>query len=153
MEKFPILWCGKPVGEMTAIRQGLYTCYSVSCCLPGEGLWCVWAVGDRGELRIGVPEPRGERAVISRRFSDNGLQGLGTLRSVLLRPVGEEKERVCWTPLNRVEDWFRTPWLCGQLRGLQGVLAVREGKYRRVAVNRSGVLWDKKGSSCWRSLL
>ena len=59
MDKFPLLMDGKPTGELTAEREGLYTWFSARCPLRPDGLWCAWAVGDRGELRLGVLEPEG----------------------------------------------------------------------------------------------
>ena len=69
MDKFPLMQDGRPVGELITEREALYTWYEARCRLPGEGLWCAWAVGDRGELRLGVLEPCGDRASIRRRFS------------------------------------------------------------------------------------
>ena len=57
MDKFPLTADGRPAGELTAQREGLYTWFSARCPLPEEGLWCAWVVGDRGELRLGAKEP------------------------------------------------------------------------------------------------
>ena len=54
MDKFPLLWEGKALGELIVEQEALYTWFTVRCRLPGEGIWCAWAVGDRGELRLGV---------------------------------------------------------------------------------------------------
>ena len=59
MDKFPLMLEGKPAGELMTEREGLYTWFSARCPLPEAGLWCAWAVGDRGELRLGVLEPEG----------------------------------------------------------------------------------------------
>ena len=70
MDKFPLLWNGRAVGALTTERQELYTWFTARCRLPERGLWCAWAVGDQGELRLGVVEPEGSQATIRRRFSD-----------------------------------------------------------------------------------
>ena len=36
MDKFPLLMDGKPTGELTAEREGLYTWFSARCPLPEE---------------------------------------------------------------------------------------------------------------------
>ena len=66
------------------------------------GLWCAWAVGDRGELRLGVLEPAGERAVIRRRFSDRMTGPLGKILRGEVRaasPSAAETEN--WETLGR----------------------------------------------------
>ena len=77
MDKFPLLWKEKAVGELTAEQEALYTWFEARCRLPGEGLWCAWAVGDRGELRLGVLEPVNGKLTIRRRFSRRVTEPLG----------------------------------------------------------------------------
>ena len=77
MDKFPLLWEGKPSGELVTEREALYTWFTARCKRPREGIWCAWVIGNRGELRIGVLEPMGNQAVIRRRFSDRMTQPLG----------------------------------------------------------------------------
>ena len=69
MDKFPLIWAGNPVGELTVEREALYTWFTARCHLPEEGLWCAWVVGAEGELRLGILEPNGEEASIRRRIS------------------------------------------------------------------------------------
>ena len=69
MDKFPLMQGCFSVGELITEQEALYTWFEARGRLPGEGLWCAWAVGDRGELRLGVLEPCGDRATIRRRFS------------------------------------------------------------------------------------
>ena len=78
MDKFPLLLEGSPAGELIAEPEGLYTWFSARCPLP-DGLWCAWAVGDRGELRLGVLEPEGTQGTIRRRFSRQLTAPLGRL--------------------------------------------------------------------------
>lgn len=129
MDKFPLLWAGKPVGELVTEREALYTWFTARCRLPEEGLWCAWAVGEQGELRLGVLEPVGERAEIRRRFSGQMTAPLGRLRQGELRPAGGGG--VPWEAEPAPERLFRTPWLRQQLQGAQGVLTRREGEGRR----------------------
>ena len=125
MDKFPLLWKGNSRGELTTEREALYTWFTARCRLPGKGLWCAWAVGTQGELRIGVLEPVGDQAVIRRRFSDRMTAPLGKLLRGELRPASGEA--AAWEPVSEPERLFRTPWLQKQLRGVQGSLMRREG--------------------------
>ena len=38
MDKFPLIWAGNPVGELTVEREALYTWFTARCHLPEEGL-------------------------------------------------------------------------------------------------------------------
>lgn len=123
MDKYPLFLDGHPAGELTAVREGLYTCFGARCHLP-EGLWCAWAVGERGDLRLGVLEPEGAEGVIRRRFSDRLTAPLGRLLRGEARRLGaEEPER--WEAADAPEQLFRAPWLRRRLKGVQGALTRR----------------------------
>lgn len=130
MEQFPLLWRGTTVGEMTVETVGLYTCFRCTCRLPGDGLWHAWAVGEGGELRLGVLEPAGDRAVLRRRLSSRSWGHLGRLKCAQLRPAGEREEH--WQPMPLLP--FRTPWLRRELSSCGGILTRTEGGRRWIAV-------------------
>jgi len=132
MDKFPLLLEGRPAGELETERQALYTWFTARCALPGEGLWCAWAVGERGELRLGVLEPAGRQAVIRRRFSDRMTAPLGSLLRGEVRPAASG--RVPWEEAPEPEHLFRTPGLCRRLRGTEGVLTRWENGLRLLAL-------------------
>lgn len=132
MDKFPLMLEGKPAGELTAEREGLYTWFSARCPLP-DGLWCAWAVGDRGELRLGVLEIEGTQGSIRRRFSGRLTAPLGRLLRGEVRPAGA-REPEDWTPAPAPEQLFRAPWLRQRLRGVQGALTRRAGNTRCLAL-------------------
>ncbi len=133
MDKFPLLLEGRPAGELTAERQGLYTWFTARCPLP-EGLWCAWAVGDRGELRLGVLEPEGRQgAVLRRRFSGRLTAPLGRLLRGEVRPAGAKEPEV-WEPVPSPEELFRAPWLRQRLKGTQGALTRQAGEVRYLAL-------------------
>lgn len=134
MDKFPLLWDGKPLGELTEEQETLYTWFTARCRLPGEGLWCAWAVGDLGELRLGVLEPTGERAVIRRRFSHRMTAPLGRLLRGELRPAKEQAAKTNWEPAAEPGRLFRAPWLRQRLKDVQGVLTRMEDGCRFVAL-------------------
>lgn len=121
MEKYPILLEGAPSGELTAEGEALYTWFTARCPLPedGEKIWCAWAVGDRGELRLGVLEPQGDRVgSIRRRFSRQMTAPLGRVLRGEVRPAAQ-KEPERWDPAPAPERLFRAPWLRQRLRGLR----------------------------------
>ena len=95
MEKLPILCGAERVGEAEAEQERLYICLRVR--IPSRrGIWRAWAVGGRGEIRIGTLEPVNGESVISRRFSRQALSKIGTLARVEIRPasVAEQAETV-----------------------------------------------------------
>lgn len=127
MERVPILWNGAEAGELTLERDGLYTWLTARCRVP-EGLWCAWAVGDRGELRLGVLEPEDGGASIRRRCSPQAMAPLGTVLRGEVRPI-----------LHEEADWERLPeperpWLRRQLRGERDVWRRREGDRISLAI-------------------
>ena len=129
MDKFPLVHRGQPVGELTAEREALYTWFEARCRLTGEGLWCAWAVGEQGELRLGVLEPADGRAAIRRRFSDRLTAPLGKLLRGEVRPAVPAADAGGWEDAPHPEALFCTPWLREQLRGVRGARTrVREGR-------------------------
>ena len=131
MDKFPICWKGNALGELTTEREALYTWFTARCRLPGKGIWCAWAVGEQGDLRLGVLEPCGDHAAIRRRFSDRMTMPLGRILRCELREV-ESVGQVGWKPMNALP--FRTPWLCRQLQGGQGILTQTGEQKRFLAI-------------------
>jgi len=123
MERIPLLWQEETVGEMTVETVGLYTCFSCSCHLPDEGLWHVWLAGEGGEVRLGLLEPAGEKAVLKRRLSLRSWAGIGGLRCARLRRADGGREADWHTA---VQLPFRTPWLRRELAGRADVLLRRE---------------------------
>lgn len=132
MDKYPLLLEGRPAGELSTEREGLYTWFSASCPLP-EGLWCAWAVGDRGELRLGVLEPEGRQGTIRRRFSGQLTAPLGRLLRGEVRPAGARQPEH-WETAPVPERLFRAPWLRQRLKGVQGARTRQAGGTRFLAL-------------------
>jgi len=130
MDKFPLYSGKKPCGELVTESESLYTWFSVRCRLPGEGLWCAWAVGERGELRIGVLEPTGDCAAIRRRFSHRMTAPLGKLLHAELRRADRMGD--AWKP--GIHPAFHTPWLRQQIECLDGIQSCSKGGRRYVAI-------------------
>lgn len=134
MDKFPLYRNGKPAGELTTETQTMYTYFEASCRLPKNELCCVWAVGDTGELRIGILEPVGERSVIRRRFSQQMTAPLGKILRGEVRSVAQRTEQAIWQSVRTGTQLFRTPWLREPLRTAEGVMTRMEGGCRHVAL-------------------
>ena len=131
MDKFPLMQGCFSVGELITEQEALYTWFEARCRLPGEGLWCAWAVGDRGELRLGVLEPVNGKLTIRRRFSRRMTEPLGKLVQGELRPAAGEGT---WEPLGNPSAYFHSAYIQNQLRGVEGVRTRQEGSCRYVAI-------------------
>ena len=131
MDKYPVFREKQTVGELTVAPDALYTAFSVSC-RGREGLWCAWAMGETGNLRIGVLEPENGCLQIRRRFSKRLTDPLGPILRGELRPLGEEREQ--WEPLR--PELLRSPYLRCRLGGLSDVLTCRPERGRLIAVPR-----------------
>ena len=132
MDKYPLMLEGKPTGELSVQREGLYTSFHARCPLP-EGLWCAWAVGDRGELRLGILEPGEGQGTIRRRVSRQLTGPLGRLLRGEVRPA-EVREPEVWESAAEPEGLFRAPWLRQRLKGARGALTRKVGDTRYLAL-------------------
>lgn len=132
MDKFPLIWRERTLGELSVEQEALYTWFTVCCRLPEPGLWCAWAVGEQGELRLGVLEPLDGRLTIRRRFSHRMTEPLGRLVQGELRPAAGGVEN--WEPLGDPGKYFHSSYLKNQLRNVKGALTRREGECRYVAI-------------------
>lgn len=133
MDKYPLMLNGEAAGELTVGRETLYTRFDARCRLPEAGIWCAWAVGEQGELRLGVLEPAGEQAEICRRFSDRMIAPLGRLLRGEVRPASG-RSGADWERVSEPGRLFRTPWLRRQLQGMRGAMARREGERQCLAL-------------------
>ena len=131
MDKFPICWKEKAVGELMVEQDSLYTCFAARACLPEDGLWSAWVIGTGGELRLGVLEPEEQGGVIRRRFSDRMVLPLGKLMRGEMRPVPTDH---LWEPVLKPEERFHTKRLRESLSGQKGVLAKQWESGFRIAI-------------------
>ena len=115
MERVPLRYGQETVGELTMRPQGLYRCCRAEFRLP-EGLWCVWAVGEQGQLRLGVAAPAGGVFRLERQLSHRQWQQVGTLLRGEVCPLGENAAEN-WRAPDHPEQVFCNPWLQRQLAG------------------------------------
>ncbi len=128
---------GKACGELTVEREGLYIRFTAAGSLPDDRLWCAWAVGEKGELRLGVLEPEKGRGRVSRRFSGREASVLGRCLRCEVRRAGETPRT--WSPVGDPAVLFHSPELRRLLAGKRGVLVCREGETLLLACP-----WEKR---------
>ena len=85
-ERIPVWKDGERAGTAELERRPPYTWIEVRAPV-WPGLWCAWAVGETGERRIGILEPRDGEAAIRRRASRQDLAPLGRIVRCEVRPV------------------------------------------------------------------
>ena len=85
METLDILAEGRPVGTAEITEEGLYLRFTADCEDPVEGPCRLVGIGERGELRLGVPEPEGGRLRLSRALSRRDCAAVGRLSHLELR--------------------------------------------------------------------
>ena len=127
MDTLEILLNGKPCGELVTERNGLYISYRAVCRL-GQGIGPVrlFAVGETGELQLGVMQPEDGCFVLRRNLTARESQAVGTLLRGELRqfmPVDG-----CWRPVGATETVFRERALQMRLQELNGNMICRSGE-------------------------
>lgn len=132
MDKFPMLWDGRPVGELTLEKEPLYTWFTVQCRMPEEGLWCAWVTGDQGELRLGILEPDGGCFGIRRRYSIRLTAPLGRVLNGEVRLAFNEEAE--WEQVLEPDRQICDPWLRKQIGGRRDVLMRFDAEHTYLAV-------------------
>ena len=128
MERLDILAEGRRVGAAEVTEEGLYLRFTADCEDPVEGPCRLVGIGERGELRLGVPEPEGGRLRLSRALSRRDCAAVGRLSHLELRLP--EEAAPAWEPVP--PGAFRAPWIRSRL-GREARFA-RRGDVRLVAL-------------------
>jgi hypothetical protein len=131
MKTVPLLCEGKTIGQMQVEQEGEDTVFSACGQPPGNGLWCLWAVGQNSILRLGCPESAGEGFQLSRRFSSRMTVSLGQILRGELRTVQAVSG---WEKLNAPERFFRAEELRRGLREQGEVLVQQKGERQFLAI-------------------
>ena len=126
MDKFPVFWKGKAVGELIVEKESLYASFTVHAALPQEGFWAAWLIGNRGKFRLGILEPEGGIGMIRRRFSDRMIAPLGTVLQGELCEV--TSNRTLWETILNPGELFHSYKLPKELAGIEGHLR-RQGDF------------------------
>ena len=132
MDKFPIWLDGASVGELTVERERCYTRFAAQVRLSPDDLWCMWIVGERGELRLGVLVQGKTDIKIRKRFSDQLVLPIGGILRGEIRRVGSVRSE--WERISSVDEITNSEWLQKKLRGQGGLLRKRCGKGQYIAI-------------------
>lgn len=134
MDKFPIMLDGNAVGELTVDQEGLYRSFQARCRRPGPEVFRLYAVGEVGKLRLGVPEPRGNLLLLYKKLSAREAAAAGPLIRGELRLCDAEEDDEGWQPVSYPEQLFYNAFLKERFRGIQGVLTRKEDGVRYMAL-------------------
>ncbi len=134
MERVPVLWNGRAVGELTASDRGLYVDCRARCFLPEGTLGRLYAVGEAGEVRLGVPEPGEAGYCLRRSLSRRELNAAGPLLRGELRTGPADESPDGWRRAPAPEGLFRSGFLRRELRGCRDVLTREQDGIRYVAL-------------------
>ena len=122
----PLLRAGEDTGKLNVEREGPYRRFTLCAPLP-EGIWCVWLVGEWGELRLGIPEPENGVSRLCRRLSARSVEGIGAILRGEVRPAGGGEEP--WTCVPRPSLLFHGAGLQRELASC-GAASVRREEGR-----------------------
>ena len=91
MEQLPLMLEGKRIGTLSVSRDGLYVCFRGEYHTSAREVLRLCAVGEEGELRLGIPEPRNGVFCLKRRVPAREAEPLGRLlRGELRRREAED---------------------------------------------------------------
>ena len=131
MERVPVMLEEQQVGTLSCREEGLYVRYRAECRLPRPEVLRLYAQGERGELRLGTPEPRGGIFLLERRISARESATAGRLLRGELRRPGEDGPP--WREAE-VRTLFSEERLRRQARDCTGALVRQRGGGRQVAL-------------------
>lgn len=135
MDRFPLYLDGETAGELTVTQEPPYLQFEAICRTDRRDILRAYAVGETGEIRLGVLEPISGKLLIRRRLSVREASPAGRIlrgEARLLMP--EEKKDVPWQSVVAPEYLFHSSFLREQLRGVPGVLTRQEGGFRYLAL-------------------
>lgn len=132
MDKVPVCFRGKSVGEMIVEQGDCCAWFTVYANLPEEELLCAWVLGDYTELRLGILDPAATGYLIRRKFSERMIRPLGTIRGAEIRTVNTKPH--VWKPVLDYDAVFRSSGMKKWFLGQQGLLMKSQGKTLCVAV-------------------
>lgn len=125
MERVAVLLEGRRCGELSAEKRGLYMGYRAVCRLPESTVPArLFAVGERGEVRLGVPQPEGRGFLLERQLPFREAERMGRLLWGELRFLVPQER--CWQKYGGALESLLGRRLAEQLRGVAGVLISRE---------------------------
>ena len=133
METYPLYKGGVLSGRLICRQEGLYNLFRAECTDSGGEICRAYAVGEKGELLLGVMEPiQGELRLI-RRLSCRETEAAGPLRSCEVRSISKEAEE-SWQVLDHPGSFFQNGPFQNRLRQAERALWCEDGSVRRLAL-------------------
>ena len=120
MEKLAVRLDGKVCGELCAEEWGLYVRYRAVCRLEETEPMRLFAVGERGELRLGVLQPENGCFVLRRQLYAREVYPVGKLLRAELRRFSPEAGT--WREEGAPEKLFSRSEMKKRLQDACGVL-------------------------------
>ena len=133
MERVPVFSQGRPVGELTAEADGLYERYQADCVLEDGMPMRLYAVYEKQELPLGIPEPEKSRLCLLRRISRKRCENGGRLLRGELRGVTQRGDSV-WQEASVPGELFHSTLWKERLRQASGALTRQEDGRRYLAL-------------------
>ena len=133
MEHLPLTCQNGERGEITVCPQGARTELRCSMGDPGDGLYRVFLLGERGELPLGVLAPEGSRLALCRRLYSRDVAALGPLlrgearRSFRFQEGPAPAEQPLWHETHCPAQLFQSRFLQSRLRSIGRAWWRREG--------------------------
>lgn len=134
MERMELYCGGRAAGEIILTCAGSRVEVRAAMAAPGDGLYRAALLGERGELPLGVMEPRSGELVLCRSFYRRDVSALGPLlRGEARRSIPFTGPRA-WRRTARPGDLFQSRWLRERLAAPATALWRREGERLCVAL-------------------
>lgn len=128
------LFCnGKPTGKLTLEPVGSRMEIRASLPAPGDGLYRVVLIGERGEMALGVMEPDGGELKLRRRPYRRDVAALGDILRGEARRSFVFAGNGAWRKTQRPAELFASQWLRDDLEHSGPALWRRERGMLRVA--------------------
>ena len=131
MERVPVTLEEQQVGTLSVREEGLYVRYRAEYRLQKPEVLRLYALGERGELRLGTPEPRNGVFLLERRISAREAAAPGRLLRGELRRPGEDGP--AWQAA-QPGTLFSEERLRRQVRDCAGALVRQKNGGRQVAL-------------------
>lgn len=120
MEKLKLYCRGKCCGEVTLREDGVRVEICAAMEDPGDGLYRAVLAGERGELSLGVMEPKEGKLVVRRRPERCETAKLGALKCVQAQCAYQFRRKPVWTLTERPAELFRDEFLRSRLEPVRG---------------------------------
>ena len=132
--EIPVYREGRPAGVLRLWRDGERTGAEMDCDMDPSGLFRGFLQCGRGEVPLGVLEPKNGRLALRRRLLTAELDRLGQPVAGEMRLSFPFQKAPHWQKVSRGEPFFRNAALQRELERTEGALECRERGCRCLAI-------------------